>query len=123
MVGNAQVISNELIENFGPKIMLFLKYIHTQRVQSGILPPTHDFHDQDWKAQYLPVSVQKDGVNCGIFVLLNMYRMMKNVSTDSPRIFNHQKRFSNTELSRVRQVLVDICTMKASIEALDSFNP
>jgi len=75
----------------------------------------------EWNAIDFPVPHQKDGFNCGVFVIMNLYRMMKNVARNSPVETNHRKLFSSQEMVSIRKTLVDVCYRKAGLEELENF--
>jgi Ulp1 family protease len=104
-------------------ILSLLLYEHGNRVENHSLPPDHVFDVLTWQARDFPVPVQKDGCNCGVFVILNMYRMMKNVKDNSPMEVNFTKQYTPAELLKLRKLIVDICYMRATIEDFEEFNP
>ena len=113
--------NSNLLLNVGPKLLRLLQYEHEKRINDGRLSTDNDFNLKEWNAIDFPVPHQKDGFNCGVFVIMNLYRMMKNVATNSPVETNHRKLFSIQEMVSIRKILVDVCYRKAGLEELESF--
>ena len=114
---------SELLKTVAPKILSLLLYEHRNRVKNHSLPADHVFDVTTWEAKDFPVPVQKDGCNCGVFVILNMYRMMKNVKDNSPMEVNSTKQYTPVELLKLRKLIVDICYRRATIEDFEDYNP
>jgi Ulp1 family protease len=79
------------------------------------------FDLSQWKLKILPVASQRDGFSCGIFVILNMFRMMKNVFESHLLEVNHNKVYSPEEKTNIRQCLIEICCMRQELQVLDSY--
>jgi hypothetical protein len=114
-------ITSNLLINVGPKLLRLLQYEHEKRINDGRLSTDNVFNLKEWNAIDFPVPHQKDGFNCGVFVIMNLYRMMKNVATNSPVETNHRKLFSSQEMVSIRKTLVDVCYRKAGLEELENF--
>ena len=74
-----------------------------------------------WKQENFPVAKQVDGFNCGIFTILNMYRMMRNVFHSQRMEINHERNYSAVEKSNIRHTLIEICCMRLELEVLDCY--
>lgn len=111
--------NTELLNTMARNVFQILSIDHRIRVADGRLPPNSILAQGSWKTRYFPVSTQKDGWNCGVFTILNMYRMMKNVFSGDPLEFNSSRAFSVVELHNIRTTLVHVCYMRSGINTLD----
>ena len=109
--------------SYGPMIVRALQFEHDKRVGNGTLPKDHLFEYDTWKSKDLPVPRQCDGYNCGVFIILFMYRIMKNVARKCALSINHKRKdLTNIELNQIREKLVDIVFLRASINDLEVFD-
>jgi Ulp1 family protease len=79
------------------------------------------FAVEDWKVIAKAVPNQFDGVNCGVFVILFMFRMMKDVKSQIFKEFDFNKKFNMIYMDQVRKKLVDIVFRRADLGDLESF--
>ena len=57
-----------------------------------------------------------------MFIILFMYRIMKNVANDKPLEVNKSTVLNDAKFRIIRNTLVDICFNRASIDELETFN-
>jgi hypothetical protein len=100
-------------------ILEFLEHEHKQRLNSGSSKST--FVIGDWDRISKRVPTQTDGFSCGVFVILFMFRMMKNVMSNIFLEFNYNKTFTPSEMNKVRKAMIEIVFKRAQLEDLESF--
>ena len=100
------------------RILEYLKHEHAIRLKAGF---NSTFVESDWKKSAMAVPIQPDGVNCGVFVILFMFRMMKNVASQKFEEFNFNKKFNVSDMEQVRKKMIEIVFQKAELGDLEPF--
>ena len=116
---------SEAASDLGPKVLKFLEYEHQYRIDIGQLPLDHVFDRQEWGLVDRPCQFQQkeDHTNCGVLVILNLYRMMKNIKAGDPLELNCSMDLGIGPCDSVREKMVEICMKRSRLTDLDEFNP
>ena len=117
-------IIKEPPEFFGIPLLTFFVEEFNYRKEDDQIQNTEEFSVDGWTHMYGNCSRQADGINCGVYTILNMYKMMTMIqescgSTDVLVSCFTNKQYTAEQMSNIRYSMVEICCLREGVKLLE----